>query len=135
MTESTLEETVTVELGDTDMAKFIHYASVVRYFDTGLRTVLEAADLSFQSLFERRIGLPVVNVECQYLHPMYYGDRLTIHTEVASLSDKTMTLEFTISNESQTTTAEGSLTMSFFDIDAQQSTAIPSDIRERLASL
>lgn len=134
MEETQLEETTTVELGDTDMARFIHYASVVRYFDIGLRNGLEAADLSFKRLFERGIGLPVVNVECQYLHPMYFGDQLTIQTEVASLSEKTMTLNFSLVNESDTTTAEGSLTMSFYDIDEQRGMKIPPDIRERLTT-
>lgn len=135
MSDTTLEDTVIVELGDTDMARFIHYASVIRYFDVGLRNVLEATDLSFQKLFDRGLGLPIVNVSCDYRHPMYYGDELTIQTDIADLSEKTMTLEFTLTNENNTITAEGSLTSSFFDIDNQRGTALPEDIREKLDRL
>lgn len=135
MSKTTLDETVTVELGDTDMARFIHYASVIEYFDVGLRNVLEAINLSFDKLFKRGLGLPIVNVACDYKQPMYYGDKLTIGTTVASLSEKTMTLEFTITNEEDTVTAEGSLTASFFDIENQQGTDIPEDIREELNNI
>lgn len=135
MSNTTLEETVTVELGDTDMARFIHFASVVRYFDVGLRNVLEASGLSFRKLFDRGLGLPIVNISCDYKHPMYYGDKLTIRTDVANISEKTMTLEFTFTNEDDTVTAEGSLTASFFDIDNQQGTELPDDIRENLSKL
>lgn len=46
---TTVEDTVTVELGDTDMTRFIHFSSIMRYFDVGLRNVLEGADFSFQA--------------------------------------------------------------------------------------
>jgi len=77
MSSPDLTETVTVELGDTDMARFVHFVSVVRYFDVRVRSVLEAAGLSFQELFDRGLGLPITNVSCDYTHPMQYGDELT----------------------------------------------------------
>lgn len=135
MSRPELTETVTVELGDTDMARFVHFASVVRYFDVGLRTVLEAVDLSFQDLFDRGLGLPIVNVSCDYTHPMQYGDELTLETAVAALTEKTMTLQFTFTNEHGTVTADGSLTASFFDIEAQQGTTIPDDIRQKIEAV
>lgn len=130
-----VEDTVTVELGDTDMARYVHFASVVRYFDVGLRNVLDAADLSFQDLFDRGLGLPIVNVSCEYTHPMRYGDQLTVQTRVASLSDHTVALSLRFQNEDGTVTANGTLTAAFLDIDKQQATPIPADIRASLAEV
>ena len=117
------------------MARYVHFASVVRYFDVGLRNVLDAADLSFQDLFDRGLGLPIVNVSCEYTHPMRYGDQLTVQTRVASLSDHTVALSLRFQNEDGTVTANGTLTAAFLDIDKQQATPIPADIRASLAEV
>lgn len=135
MSQRPLEETITVEMGDTDMARFIHYASVVRYFDVGLRNVLEACDLTFEDLFDRGLGLPIVNVTCDYKEPMLYGDRLTIRTDVATVSEQSVTLEFTFTNEEERVTADGSLTATFFDIAQKEGTSIPGDIRQRIDTI
>ena len=134
MSSSPVEESVTVELSDTDMTRFIHFSSVVRYFEIGLRRVMEETDLTFRGLFDRGIGLPIVNVECDYRNAMFYGDELLLEAAVADLSDQTMTLDITLSRDG-TTTAEGTLTTSFYDIEQQEAMAIPDDIRSALDSL
>lgn len=135
MSEGPLTEHVTVELGDTDLGRFIHYAAVVRYFDVGLRNVLEALDTTFRDLFDRRIGLPIVNVRCDYRNPMQYGDELVVETTVAGLSEQTMTLDLVFRHESGDVAAEGRLTASFFDIDEQRGRPIPDDLRAALEEL
>jgi YbgC/YbaW family acyl-CoA thioester hydrolase len=131
MADLPAERTVTVELSDTDMTRFIHFASVVEKFEIGLRLVMEAADVTFRDLFDRGIGLPIVNVDCDYRNPMLYGDELTLRASLEALSEKTMTVGITLSNDGRTT-AEGTLTTSFYDMDAQEGTAIPDDIRSTL---
>lgn len=130
-----LEETITVELSDTDMARFIHFSSVIRYFDVGFRTVLEAANLTFQDLFNRGLGLPVVNVSCDYQAPMQYADRLTIATSIEDLGETTMKLAFSFHDETDAQTAVGSLTAAFYDIERQEATTIPDDVRQELGAL
>lgn len=135
MSETPLEERVTVELGDTDLGRFIHYAAVVRYFDVGLRNVLEAIDTTFQDLFDRRIGLPIVHASCDYRQPMQYGDELVVETSVDELSQQSMTLGIVFRHDSGDVAAEGTLTVSFFDIDEQRGTAIPDDVRSALETV
>lgn len=135
MSQDPLREEITVELGDTDLGRFIHFGAVVRYFDVGLRNVLEAVGVTFRDLFDRRIGLPIVHVDCDYRSPMQYGDRLVVETTVAELTDQSMTLDLVFLTESDDVAAEGTLTVSFFDIDEQRGTAIPDDLRAELEAI
>jgi acyl-CoA thioester hydrolase len=134
MPDKYVEETLTVELSDTDMTRFIHFASVVRYFEVGLRLVMDEAGITFRELFDRRIGLPIVNVECDYQNPMFYGDELTLQTSVDELSEKTMTLDIRLLRD-DTITAKGALTVSFYEVDEKKAISAPEDIRTSLKSI
>ncbi len=135
MSEEPLTERITVELGDTDLGRFIHYGSVVDYFDVGLRNVLEAIDTTFRDLFDRRIGLPIVHASCDYRSPMQYGDEVVVETTIDDLSDQSMTLDIVFRHENGEVAADGTLTVSFFDIDEGRGTSIPDDVRSALESV
>lgn len=132
--DGSIIETVTVEMSDTDMTRYIHFASVVRYFEIGLRSAMAAAGITFRDLFNRGIGIPIVHVECDYRNPMYYGDELQVQTTVKSVSKGTLDLSITITRD-DTVTAEGALTAAFISIDDQASTEVPVEVREQFEAL
>jgi acyl-CoA thioesterase FadM len=47
--------------------------------------MMDALGVTFRDLFDRNLGLPIVNVDCQYQNPMFYWDELLLRTEVESL--------------------------------------------------
>lgn len=134
MTDVVTDEFV-IELSDTDMARFAFFGAVVSRFEMGLRGVMEEIDLTFRDLFDRGLGIPIVNVSCDYRNPMMYADRITLLTEVAEVSERTVTLSLTLQKEDGSTAANGSLTFCFYDIDERQGTPVPEDVRADLQAL
>jgi len=135
VTDPAATEEIVIELSDTDMARFVHLARVVEYFEVGLRGVMEAIDLTFQDLFDHGLGLPIVDVSCRYVAPMTYGDRVTVATTVEGLSEQTMTLRLRFETAAGDLAAEGTMICCFYDIEARRGTAIPEDVRRSLAAL
>jgi acyl-CoA thioester hydrolase len=130
-----LTDDIVIELSDTDMARFVHFSKVVQYFEVGLRRTMETIDLTFRDLFDRGLGLPIVDVTCSYEAPMMYADRVTLTTTVEDVSESTVTLGLHFVKEDGATAAEGTMMFCFYDMGDRSATAIPDEIRADLESL
>jgi 1,4-dihydroxy-2-naphthoyl-CoA hydrolase len=69
----------TVRLADTDAARVVYFASILRICHEAYEDVLEKAGISLSSfLGESEIAIPIVSCEARFFVPIYCGDRLWI---------------------------------------------------------
>ena len=88
-----------VYLGDTDAAGVV-------YFAKGLEICHEAYEESFaksqislkQMLAERKIALPVVHAEIDFLRPLFCGDRITVSLTTDLINSSEFTVNYQIFN-------------------------------------
>jgi len=68
--------------GDTDNMGYAYYANYLRWFEIGRTELFRAWGLTYRTIEERGIFLPVAEVHCKYIRPLSYDDRLTIETRL-----------------------------------------------------
>jgi acyl-CoA thioester hydrolase len=74
--------TYRVIYGDTDRMGFAYNANYFRWFEIGRTEMFRALGLSYRSIEERGIFLPVSETHCKYAAPVRYDDRIVIETSL-----------------------------------------------------
>jgi acyl-CoA thioester hydrolase len=87
-----------VEFVDTDMAGIVHYSNFFRYMEAAEVDFLQARGLSVALPWhDKKLGLPRVAAECDFLRPAYFEDILDIDVTLKNLGRKSITYGFEIS--------------------------------------
>ena len=68
--------------GDTDNMGYAYYANYFRWFEMGRTEFLRSLGLSYKSIEERDIFLPVSEAHCKYIVPIQYDEVLIIETSL-----------------------------------------------------
>ena len=68
--------------GDTDNMGYAYYANYFRWFEMGRTEMFRALGLSYRSIEEKGIFLPVSEAQCKYLAPIQYDDEFIIETSL-----------------------------------------------------
>lgn len=91
--------TVRVRWSDTDPAGIVFYPRFFEWYDLGTEMLFEALGLPWPEIFPRYelAGVPILESGATFLHPVRYGEVVTIRSSVAWVKDKTFRMEHEIS--------------------------------------
>lgn len=102
-----------VRYGETDQMGYCYYGNYASYFEVGRVEALRSLGMSYRSLEENGIMLPVSHFEVDYLKPALYDDELTITTSITELKGPRLFFDYTITNEQQQVIATAKTTLVF----------------------
>ena len=109
---------VRVRYGDTDQMGFAYYANFLRWFEIGRAEMLRDLGMSYRSVEEGGIRLPVLEARVRYLEPARYDDTVGIETGVAELRRASVRFGYRIVREADgRLLAEGHTEHCFMDHD------------------
>ncbi len=88
------EYQVRVTYADTDKAGIIYYANYLKYLELGRTELMRSLGVRYRDLeIQRKMFLPAVKAECEYLAPSRYDDLLTIRTWISELGRASIAFE------------------------------------------
>lgn len=97
-TPATFRTSRRVEFVDTDMAGIVHYSNFFRFMESAEVSFLQSRGLSVALSWEgKKLGLPRVAAECDFLRPAYFEDILDIEVTLKNVGRKSITYGFDIS--------------------------------------
>jgi len=121
-----------VRYGETDQMGYSYYGNYAQYFEVGRVEALRALGMSYKSLEERGIMLPVSHFEVNYKAPARYDDNLEITTHVSSLKGVRLHFDYTI-HVGETLISTGATTLIFVSKESMRPSPPPNDFIELLA--
>ena len=71
---------IRVRYAETDQMGYVYYGNYAQYFEVGRVEWLRSLGVSYKSLEESGIMLPVIKLEVDFIKPGKYDDLLTINT-------------------------------------------------------
>jgi YbgC/YbaW family acyl-CoA thioester hydrolase len=125
-----------VEFGDTDMAGIVHFAEFFRYMEAAEHAFLRSLGLSVvMEIDGRKYGLPRVSAACDYLHPVRFGEELTIDVTVVKLGRSSVNYAFEFTRSGQPI-ARGRMTAVFcrFEAGRPEASDLPAEFRAKLGA-
>lgn len=88
--------TLRVRYGETDQMGYSYYGNYAQYFEVGRVEALRELGMSYKSLEERGVMLPVAHFEVNYKAPALYDDALDIITHVSELKGPRLIFHYEI---------------------------------------
>jgi len=127
------ETTVRVRYSETDQMQYVYYGNYATYYEVGRVEVLRQLGMSYRSLEESGIMMPVLETHSFYHLPAKYDDLLTIKITIPQLPLVKIKFDYEIYNEAQLKIHSGSTTLAFIDMKTGKPRKAPDKMREILA--
>ncbi|MDP5170786.1 MAG: acyl-CoA thioesterase [Bacteroidia bacterium] len=124
------DTTLRVRYGETDQMGYVYYGKYAEYFEVGRVELIRSIGLSYKSIEEQGIWMPVADLVVKYRKPGRYDDLLTIRTMVRELPRSSFFTEYEIYNESQELLVTGSVRLAFFHAERVVPVRVPAFILE-----
>jgi acyl-CoA thioester hydrolase len=108
---------VRVRYSETDQMSVVYHGNYVPYFEMGRVEWLRNKGVSYKSLEESGIALPIVSMTINYKKPARYDDLLTVITKFKGHSSVKIEFECEIRNENYELLTTASFLLVFVDIN------------------
>ncbi|MGL2987575.1 acyl-CoA thioesterase [Flavobacterium sp. RSSA_27] len=126
---------VRVRYSETDQMGVVYHGNYIPYFEIGRVEWLRSQGVSYKSMEENGIALPIVSMNINYKKPARYDDLLTIRTRFKSQTTVKIEFECAIFNEAQELLTTADFVLVFVSIKTGRPTAPPQNILELLKTI
>lgn len=133
MKEHKLE--VRVRYAETDQMGVVYHGNYAQYFEMGRVEWLRNIGVSYKSMEDEGIMLPVVSLEMKYKKSAYYDDVLTVKTIFKKMTSVKIEFDYEIWNETGELLTIGNSVLVFIDKKTGRPTPAPEYLRTKLEAL
>jgi acyl-CoA thioester hydrolase len=123
---------VRVRYSETDQMSVVYHGNYVPYFEMGRVEWLRNKGISYKSLEENGIALPIVSMTINYKKPARYDDLLTVTTKFKNQSSVKIEFDCEIHDEKNQLLTTAHFLLVFVDINLGKPIAPPDYILEIL---
>jgi len=93
------ETKIRIRYGETDQMGYVYYGNYAQFFEIGRVETLRSLGVSYRSMEENGIMLPVINFNVKYIKPARYDDLITIKTILKKVPAARIEFDYEIFNE------------------------------------
>jgi len=119
------ETTIRVRYGETDQMGYCYYGNYAQYCEVGRVEVLREIGMSYKSLEEKGVMLPVSEFQIKYKRPAVYDDLVKIITFIRSVAGPRITSDYELYNEEGLLLVQASTTLVFVSKNTMRPIAPP----------
>lgn len=128
------ETKIRVRYGETDQMGYVYYGNYAEFFEVGRVEWLRALGVTYKSLEDSGIMLPVLNLNINYLKPAKYDDLLTIVTTLKKKPLVKIEFEFEVYNEENELLTTGFTCLVFVDMKKNKPIKAPQSLLDKIYS-
>jgi acyl-CoA thioester hydrolase len=126
---------VRVRYAEADPMNVVYYGNYAQYFEVGRVESLRNLGISYKSIEDMGIMLPVVELNIKYLRPAKYDDLLTIKSQIKELpTDHKIVFDQEIYNEEGKLLTIGKVKLYFMDSKLGNRASMPAIMLEKLST-
>jgi len=126
---------VRVRYSETDQMGVVYHGNYIPYFEIGRVEWLRNKGISYKSMEESGIALPIVSMNINYKKSARYDELLKVHTVFKSQSSVKIEFDCAIYNESGELLTTAQFILVFVSLKTGRPTAPPDYILELLKTM
>jgi acyl-CoA thioester hydrolase len=126
------ETKLRVRYGETDQMGYVYYGNYAQFFEVGRVEWLRELGVSYKSLEDSNIMLPVISLNINYLKPAKYDDLLTIVTSLKKKPLIKIEFSFEIYNQKNILLSTGTTTLVFIDMIKNYPIKVPQFLMDKI---
>jgi len=123
---------IRVRYGETDQMGYVYYGNYAQFFEVGRVEWLRALGVSYKSLEESGIMLPVIQLNINYMKPAKYDDLLTITTIMTKKPLVKIEFDFEVHNENNELLTTGYTSLVFMDMKKNKPIKAPQYLLDQI---
>jgi acyl-CoA thioester hydrolase len=117
---------------DTDQMGFMYYGQYAKLFEMGRVEAIRSLGLSYKSIEDQGLWMPVYDLYSRYLEPARYDDLLSIKTSIREMPKARIVFYSDIYNQNQVLIHSAKVTLVFIRSSDQKIQLCPAAITDRL---
>ena len=121
-----------IRYGETDKMGYCYYGNYAQFFEMGRVELLRSLGVAYKKLEDEGIMLPVMNLNVNYLKPIFYDEEITIVTKIEKIPSAKIKFVYEIINEKKEITTNAETTLAFIRKEDMRPTQPPNIILEEL---
>ncbi|RXJ50733.1 acyl-CoA thioesterase [Gelidibacter gilvus] len=121
-----------VRYAETDQMGIVYYGNYAQYFEVGRVEWLRNFGISYKSMEEEGLMLPVVSLSVKYKKPARYDDLIKVKTQLVKLPSASIEFDYEITNESGEILTLGNTVLVFMDVNKNRPTKCPEYLLDKL---
>lgn len=121
-----------VRYSETDQMGFVYYGNYAAYFEVARVEALRSLGISYKSLEENGILMPVKHYEISYLRPARYDELLDIKTTITELPKSEILFEYETLNEKKEIINKAKTSLVFLNASKMRPIRVPQLIIDAL---
>jgi acyl-CoA thioester hydrolase len=126
------ETNIRVRYAETDQMGYVYYGNYAAYYEIARTESIRSLGITYKSLEEKGIWLPVSSMEMKFLRPAFYDDLLIVETEIRELPNTEIIFHTIIKNETGKILNSGRIKLSFWNAEEKKVVQAPSHFLELL---
>jgi acyl-CoA thioester hydrolase len=119
---------VRVRYAETDKMGYCYYGNYASFLEIGRVESLRSLGISYKSLEDNGIMLPVSEFQIKYFSPAYYDDMLLIETKITAIEGVRIYFDYFIYNDNQKLVASAMTSLVFIDAISKKPVAPPKEL-------
>ncbi|WP_372919234.1 acyl-CoA thioesterase [Salegentibacter sp.] len=123
---------VKVRYAETDQMGVVHHGNYAQYLEIARIEWLEELGISYKSMEENGMMLPVYSMEFRFLKPATFGDELEIVTLLKKLPNVKIEFNYEVFNKGGVLLTQASTVLVFMDSKTRRPVRCPEYILEKL---
>ena len=107
---------------------YCYYGNYASFLEIGRVESLRSLGISYKSLEDNGIMLPVSEFQIKYFSPAYYDDMLLIETKITAIKGVRIYFDYFIYNDNQKLVASAMTSLVFIDSITKKPVAPPKEL-------
>ena len=116
-----------VRYGETDKMGYCYYGNYASFLEVGRVEALRSKGVSYRSLEDNGVMLPVLEFSIKYFLPAKYDDLLFIHTTITKIEGTRIYFTYEIFNEADQKIIAAQTTLVFVSASTMKPIPAPTD--------
>lgn len=123
---------IRVRYADTDQMGYMYYGNYAEFYEVGRVEMLRSLGLTYKSMEESGIIMPVTELKCKYIKPALYDEEITVKVTMENMPSVRIHFRYELFNEKEELINIGETMLVFIQQDRNRPCLPPADFLEKI---
>jgi acyl-CoA thioester hydrolase len=126
---------IIVRYGETDQMGVVHHSNYLRYLEVARLEWLTQLGVSYNTMEEEGVMMPVISAQVDYKMPAKFEDALTVHIHLRSIPLVKMIFDYELMNQKNELVCRASTTLAFMQATSRRPIRCPKPFMDVFAAV
>lgn len=121
-----------VRYGETDQMGIVYHGNYAQYMEMGRIEWLRELGISYKTMEENGIILPVISLSVGFKKSAYYDDEITVETRLVKEPLVKIEFDYVLTNQHREIVATGNTVLAFLNSETRRPIKCPDEILSKI---